>query len=318
VRGLPDVGYDDLRGALGPETHVVGIEAGDARVYNPYLILGLNEEELGRSGPCAEDPALLQALTKGQGVILSKRVAHRYGKQVGDSIHLPTGGHGVQTFPVVAISDAYGYFYDPDERLYGVVGADIMHRYYCLDVDTMSFAALRIEEGHPPDAAIAALRHTFANVPDLTIKRGRDLLDWHVADITEDFQLFDLILGLTALLAALGVLNGQLLSALERWKEVGVLRALGSSRGQLAGMVLLESAVIGITGAVLGLVLGSILTPLIVEALQVISSLPLPHRTAGAWLAWSVAGAVALTLLAGLYPIWRMNRFDAVRAVRTG
>ena len=83
-------------------------------------------------------------------------------------------------------------------------------------------------------------------------------------------------------------------------------------------MVLLESAVIGVTGAALGLVLGSILTPLIVEALQIISSLPLPHRSAGAWLAWSMAGAVALTLLAGLYPIWRMNRFDAIRAVRTG
>jgi len=55
-----------------------------------------------------------------------------------------------------------------------------------------------------------------------------------------------------------------------------------------------------------------------VESLQVISGLPLPHRTAGVHLALCLAGALLLTELAGLYPIWRMNRFDAVRAVRTG
>ncbi len=318
VRGLPDVTYDELHAALGPDAGVLGIEAGDARVYNPFLILGLRPEELAGYGPCAQDPALLQSVAGGQGVILSKRVAQRYGYEVGDAIHLNTGGHGVQTFPVVGISDAYGYFFDPDERMYGIVGAEYVQRYFCLDTDTMSSAALKLADGVSPDDAITAVYAAFGESGDLNFRPGSAVLEWHVEDITRDFHLFDLILGLTALLAGLGVLNGQLLSALERWKEMGVLRALGMTHGQVAGMVLLESTVIGVIGALLGLAIGSVLTPLIVEALQVISSLPLPHRTAGPWLAWSLAGAVSLTVLAGLYPIWRMNRFDAVRAVRTG
>ncbi len=318
VRGLPDVTYDDLWGALGPETHVVGIEAGDARVYSPFLILGLREEELARFGPCERDPALLEAISHGQGVILSSRVAKLYGHEVGDAIHVTTPGSGVQTFSVVAISDEYGYFYEPDERLYGVVGANYVRRYFCLETDTTTFAALELEPGASPDAAIASLNHVFSGVPELVIKTGDDILAWQIEDITRDFRLFDIILGLTALLAGLGVLNGQLLSALERWKEMGVLRALGMTHRQVAGMVLLESTVVGVTGAGLGLVVGSILTPIIVEALQVISSLPLPHRSAGPWLFWSLLGAVLITVLAGLYPIWRMNRFDALRAVRTG
>jgi ABC-type antimicrobial peptide transport system permease subunit len=83
-------------------------------------------------------------------------------------------------------------------------------------------------------------------------------------------------------------------------------------------MVLLESCVLGAIGGLVGLLVGSALTPLGVEALQLISGLPLAHRFDGGDLAWCFAGAVALTALAGLYPIWKMNRLDAVRAVRTG
>ena len=54
---------------------------------------------------------------------------------------------------------------------------------------------------------------------------------------------------LTACLAGLGVLNGQLLAALERSRELGVLKALGTSRGQVAGLVLLEALVVALVSA---------------------------------------------------------------------
>ena len=113
----------------------------------------------------------------------------------------------------------------------------------------------------------------------------------HLEDLARDFRLFDLILGLTALLAALGVLNGLLLSALERTKELGVLRALGASRRQIAGMVLAESAIVGILGGLLGTALGAVLTPVIVRALEALSGLDLPNVTAGWWLVWVPVGA---------------------------
>ena len=318
VRGLPDVTYDELREALGPDSGVLAIEAGDARVYSPFLILGMQPDELAKFGPCSLDANVLKAFSSGQGIILSERVSQHYGKEIGDTVHLNTGGHGIQSFAVIAISDEYGYFYDPDERLYGVVASAYMERYFCLDTETTSYAALKLTPGNGGGQAIAALHDAFDESKKINIRSGGWILDWHVEDITRDFRLFDIILGLTALLAALGVLNGQLLSALERWKEIGVLRALGVTQAQVAGMVLLESAVIGVTGGALGLAVGMALTPVIVEALQAISSLPLPHRSAGVWLGWSFIGAVSLTLFSGLYPIWRMNRFDAVRAVRTG
>src|SRR2546427_8045325 len=102
----------------------------------------------------------------------------------------------------------------------------------------------------------------------LRYEEGRELLAAHLDDLTKDFLLFDCILGLTALLAGLGVLNGLLLSALERTKELGVLKALGTSRRQITGMVMCESAVVGLLGGLLGTALGAAMTPLIVRALE--------------------------------------------------
>jgi putative ABC transport system permease protein len=145
---------------------------------------------------------------------------------------------------------------------------------------------------------------------------GAWLRSEHMRDLTRDFRLFDLILGLTAALAALGVLNGQLLSGLERAKELGVLKALGVTRRQIAGMVFAESLVIGLFGGLLGTLLGAGLTPVIVRSLESLSGLELPDVGPGRWL-WIVPlGAVVVALLAGIYPVARMNRTDAVAAVR--
>ena len=49
-----------------------------------------------------------------------------------------------------------------------------------------------------------------------------------------------------------------------------------------------------------------------------LAGLDLPSRGAGPWFWITLGGSLALTSVAALYPIWRMNRMDAVRAVRTG
>ena len=57
-------------------------------------------------------------------------------------------------------------------------------------------------------------------------------------------------------------------------------------------------------------------TPLRRDAARL--GLDLPLRSAGPWTLFACAAAVAVTLGAALYPVWRSNRMDAVRAVRTG
>jgi len=319
VEGLPNVPFDEVCEALHALPEVKGVESRDATAFPSFLVLGLRVDEMERYGPLAGDPALTRALRDGQGIVVSTRLARQRGLAVGDRVLMRTSGHGAQEFTVAAISDAYGYFLHPyDERAYGVVSEANLVRFFCTDVARTKSIAVALEEGGELDAVVAVLRARFPEMRRILVYDEESIVRLLLDDLTIDFVVFDIILFLTAVLAGLGVLNGQLLAALERKKELGVLRALGTTRTQIAGVVLLESLLVGGSGGLLGLVVGSGLTPVLVSSLRVLSGLPLPYRSAQAFLAFSLVGAVLLALAAGLYPIWRMNRFDAVRAVRTG
>ncbi len=300
---------------------VIGVEPNEARAYSPFLVVGVKEDELAGYGPCAEDPTLIRAMREERGILLSRRIARHRDYEVGDEVYIEAADGSVHTFPVVAISDAYGYFPHPDERLYGVVSDFWMQKMFCMDTEVSTQVSVRFADDVDPDEMLVTTRTALSELfPSTRIRyqSGRELYAWHASDISRDFVLFDIIIALTVLLAGIGVLNGQLLAALERAKELGVLKALGVTRRQIAGMVMLESGVVGLLGGGLGVALGSVITPFIVEALEVISGLPLPLRGAGVYLAWGWIGAVLVALCAGLYPVWRMNRADAIAAVRTG
>jgi len=314
VRHLPNIPFQELRAELAQYPGFVGIENGSARSWVPFLLLGVRSRELYAHGPCSTDPELLRRFDRGDTVIVSERLARHFRYAIGDRVHVGTGS-GVVDLEVIAISDAYGYFPHPDERLYGVVSDQFLQKSFCQDIDTISECAVVLEPGTDPEIVRTAI-HKLRPSAQIGFETGAWLRTEHLRDLQRDFRLFDLILGLTAALAALGVLNGQLLAGLERAKELGVLKALGVTRKQIAGMVLSESLVIGLFGGLLGTALGAALTPVIVRSLESLSGLELPHVGPGPWL-WIVpVGAVVVAVLAAVYPIARMNRTNAVGAVR--
>ena len=331
IEGLPEgTRLDDVLEALAPLPQVRGVEQAEVRAYVGYLLLGVRADQPVGYGPLA-DPELARRFRNQQTALVSRRLAQERGLDVGDALLVSTPGNGVQAFEVLGLTDAVGYFVHPDERAYAVVGSRWMERYFCLDPERATSVAVRlgppVDDGpggggggfHADFGAVEALiGEHFGRGPQLRFTTGADVLRLHLEDIERDFILFDLILGLTALLAALGVLNGLLLAALERAKEVGVLRALGATQGQIAASVLLESGLLGLAGGLVGLAVGLALTPVLVAALRALSGLELPLSLAFAPGLAAVGLSVGLGLLAGLYPILRTARMDPVRAVRTG
>ena len=63
----------------------------------------------------------------------SQDLARQRGLSTGDQVLVHTSGHGVQSFRVTCVTDAYGYFFHPDERAYGIVDASLLRRYFCID-----------------------------------------------------------------------------------------------------------------------------------------------------------------------------------------
>ncbi len=317
VRNLPEVPFATLAERLHQFPGVLAVERGSARAHSLFLLLGMDASELARSGPLHDDPRLVSEFESGHGVILSRRLAAAYHHAVGDPLHVTKADGSVQEFRVLAVSDAYGFFPAPDERDYAVVAVDYLHRYFCVDSETVTDVSVRLEPGTDPELVATAVHELLPDARDLRFDLGAQVRDFHLADIDRDFVLFDILIVLTALLAGLGVLNGQLLAALERAKEIGILKALGTSGRQVAGMVLLEALVVGLVGGALAALLGTLATPLVVHSVQTLAGLTLPMRDLRTWCLLALAGGLAVSLVAALYPIRRLNRFDAVRAVRT-
>ena len=121
------------------------------------------------------------------------------------------------------------------------------------------------------------------------------------------------LVGLTVLIAVVGVGTTTALSVVERVRESGLLRAVGLSRGGLRAMLTAESSLYGVIGATLGLLLGVPYAWLTIEALGANAPLSLP--------VWQLAAVfvtlVAFTALAGVLPARKASRVSPVAALAT-
>ena len=193
-------------------------------------------------------------------------------------------------------------------------------------VSTMCFVALR--EGTSPQRLADALVATGKKY--LTTKDAK-LLDFHalpLSDLNHNPQyggtaprpiLYALIIvGLFLVIAAcINFVNVATAYALKRSKEVGVRKAMGSTRFQLIGQFLTETTLITLTAVVMAILFAHLALPLLNNALTILgadlSVIDLLKPRSILWFSVLILGVI---LLAGFYPSLVLSRFNPVAALR--
>ena len=143
------------------------------------------------------------------------------------------------------------------------------------------------------------------------------------ADMSSAFFMY----GILVILVAFSVLNTQLMSVLERTHEFGIVMSLGLRPGRLGRLVILETALMGLIGLILGAIVGSLFTTwFTVNGLSIpgmeemAANFNLPARIYPQVTPWTaVAGPLVVflfTLLAAAYPALRLHRLHPVEAMR--
>jgi ABC-type antimicrobial peptide transport system permease subunit len=139
------------------------------------------------------------------------------------------------------------------------------------------------------------------------------------------FMILDIVLSLIGSIAltvsSLGIVNTMVMSILERTREIGIMKAIGGSDGDIRRIFLIEASAIGFFGGVTGVVLGWLVGRIVNFGANVyiqnqggtpgnLFSLPF----------WLIGGAigfsVTISLIAGSYPAARAARLDPIRALR--
>ncbi|MEI8084010.1 MAG: FtsX-like permease family protein, partial [Actinomycetes bacterium] len=122
------------------------------------------------------------------------------------------------------------------------------------------------------------------------------------------------LLGLAILIALMGIANTLSLSIHERTRELGLLRAVGQTRGQLRSMVRWESVIIALFGTISGLVLGVVLGWALMRAVAAEESIAVFSLPVGQLILVGVVGGVA-GIVAGLRPAWRASKLNVLAAI---
>lgn len=233
-------------------------------------------------------------------VVIGKKIADDYKKMVGSSIEL----NGVK-FKVVGIWTTGS---SATENII-LMPIDIARKMLSIPNDKANMLTV-----YPKDTStIEALSKKIElRIDEVDAKSGSE----YAADVSSVFSSLDLFFWAISLIAVLvggvGILNTMMMSVMERFRDFGILKAIGWSNGNIITLVITESIILGATGGVIGLVAGYILVeiakPILGFPMQVTPTLALT----------AIVLATMLGLLGGLYPARKASKLNPIEAIRYG
>lgn len=242
-------------------------------------------------------------------VIVTEPFAYHRGLHVGDRVVLPTD-HGDEAFEISGVFYHYGadrglvmmsratydrHWHDPSINSLGVYAAP-----------GMDAAALRTE-----------LQRRLPATPALKLQLNSELHALSLEIFDRTFAITGVLRLLAVLVAFFGVLSALMALQLERAREFAVLRAIGLTPGEVAGLTLLQTGLIGLLAGLLALPCGLLLAWVLVHVINVRSfGWTMPLTVTPDILLQALLLALTAALLAGLYPAWQVTRTPPARALR--
>ena len=239
--------------------------------------------------------------------------------KMGDKVTL-TGPNGSVEATVGAIVDPKGiggtYFYSP--KVAAAVGSwtspgtstDPDHV-----LDAPLGMLLTLEDGANLDTVRHKAEDIVADTYQYSVNDANQLSDKVGQRINQMLAVLYGLLGLSIVIAILGIVNTLVLSVSERTREIGLMRAVGLGKTQLAGEIITESVLTSLYGTVLGGATGVVLAAALKKILedQGLTSLSIPWNQMVGMLALSVV----VGIIAALWPALRASRLPVLDAIAT-
>jgi putative ABC transport system permease protein len=308
---------------------LVGEETMEVRVSEPVWWAGADN-------PFSEPPEIvagqdLAADAQGQ-VIVSTRTLEELGYEAFDgligqevALELVTPRGDRQEFPLrlVGVVDTHVGTNYPGAYV-GVADQAVLKAWWYNDPDLLE------NDGYDSLTVKAASLSDALQIVELLEERGfrvetlKTTLDIANRALSIVQTMLGSIGGLALFVAAIGIANTMIMSVYERTREIGILKAVGASPGNIRLLFVVEAALIGLLGGVAGVIGGWLLgLGLNAGMLAYFDYMDVPMRgtfffVTGWLVGLALTFAIVVGLLAGLYPAARAARLDPLEALRHG
>ena len=283
--------------------------------------------------PRDEQQRAMTAFAKGDAVIIGGRLARKLALYPGGAITLIAPRGNVTPFgttPRVKTYAIAGTFCigmtEYDQGLV-LMPFDEAQLFFNLGV---SASDVEITIDNPDRAAALAGSVQRAAGPDARVYTWQQLDSTFFDAIIVERNVMFLILTLIILVAALNIISGLIMLVKDKSADIAILRTMGASRGAVLRIFLIAGMSIGVIGTAIGFLIGVVFCWNIESIRQFLSSLTgttlfdpeiyflshMPAEMNANEVAAVVVMALALTLLATIYPAWRAASLDPVEALR--
>jgi putative ABC transport system permease protein len=281
--------------------------------WGPLQLIVLEERRGGGSRALAlkdgDGATVWPRFSAGEVVLVSEPFAYHRRLRIGDRVRLRTDA-GERDFPIGGIVYDYG----------SSDGVVMMARAaYESSWTDRGISALGVYAADPREIEplIAALRRAAGPDQDVFIRSNRALREASLEVFDRTFAVTGVLRLLAMLVAFVGVLSALMAQALERAREIGVLRAQGLTPAQVWGLTASQTGFMGLVAGLLALPVGAALALVLIFVINRRSfGWTLQLEIAPAILLQAVALAVGAALLAAVYPAWRMSTMALPAAVR--
>ncbi|HVU10299.1 MAG TPA: FtsX-like permease family protein [Phototrophicaceae bacterium] len=280
----------------GQSLEVLGI---DPNTYPKVATLDFNQGQA--------DQAFV-ALGTGRNAILTPLGAAALKVSVGSDFALTTA-HGTQTYHVVGVAS--------DVLSFKINGVFISQANLATDFDKTEdvLIFMNLKPGSDKAAALADVQKITQDYPQFTAHLSGEYKDELIQTTNSAFYLFYALAILILIPAALGLLNTLTINILERTREIGVVRAVGGSRGQVRRIVTAEALLLGVFSAAMGVFAGVVMSYGFISAFSSIGwSMSFTFPLIGIIAALIVG--VLLALFASILPARSAARLDIIRALQ--
>ncbi|MFB8240739.1 ABC transporter permease [Kitasatospora purpeofusca] len=209
-------------------------------------ISGLNSESLDKLVSVTLKSGSLAAAAKGQ-LLVDEDLAKKLGATTGSTVPVTYPDDTKGTLTVGAVYETGG-----------LLGGAVLANSEILKHDPQPYLESVLVKG--TDGETAALKKALKDAtganPVIEVQSRQDVRDGFSQTITFALNLMYGLLAMSVVVAVLGVINTLAMSVFERKREIGMLRAIGLDRSGIKRMVRLESVVISVFGAGIGILLG--------------------------------------------------------------
>ncbi len=260
------------------------------------------------------------------GIILGNELARNIGASRGEPVMVisplgrltPLGRvPRSQTFRVAGIFDSGMYEYDSTIAYVSLWAAQ---RFLGIG-DRVTGIEVRVDEIYEADRVARAVGKALDGYPYWSRDWMRMNKNLFSALKLEKIVMF-IILTLIILVAAFNIVGTLIMVVIEKTRDIAILKSMGATRRSIMKIFMIEGAVIGLVGTLLGLLGGYTLCKLLAtykfielpSDVYYISTLPVQMNPLD--VAIIALAAIVITLAASVYPAWQASRFDPAEAIR--